>query len=99
MLKACHQVRYAETLGMLISGDEVTVAKLAERTINLNRFVNKSLILLRIICTEKFKIFFKIRYIQDPKQGLPPISQIDYFMRLSKRAKLDLAKKIFFKFL
>lgn len=99
ILRACHQVKYAETLGSLISADEVTVAKLAKRKINLNRFVNKRLILLRIICTEKLKVFFKIRYLQDPKQGSPPISQVDYFIRLSKREKIDLAKRIFFKFL
>lgn len=98
MLKACKQVKYAESLSKIRFEGTTAIKKLHRRRIWSLSAIKKYLILTRIKGLEKLHDVFRISYVKNPKRGLPPISVIEYFLQSKQTEKLELVKRFMLNF-
>lgn len=89
MLKACKQSGYVEMLKKLLSQKRSTSNEL--------RFCLgikwKKLLLIRLKWLEKLSSVFEVLQIPDNRPGLPPISEVDYIIRLGRWMKMNHIKR------
>jgi len=98
MLKACQQEKYAERLLLVVSINEPSEIK-KKSSIGISRLLNNYWLFVRISWLKNLNRNFESLNIPDPRPGLPPISELDFIIRLSRWAKIDSGKKILFKYI
>jgi hypothetical protein len=95
LLKACQQHSYANILRSAVYKNEVMPEKPLGVKSGLLRLFRTYFIRIRILCSERISRVFKISYVQNPRHGLPPISQFEYFIQIGGNAKIELIKRVF----
>lgn len=95
MLKSCQQYSLAEILAIMVSLEENPDKKLS----NFDKLLNKNLLLIRMNWLKKLDYIFEVLHIPNTRPGLPPISEIDYIIRLIRWAKLGSLKRFLLKYL
>lgn len=97
MFNSCNQASYTKILTKLVSQKEELSEKQKKIPGNSLRLLKRRLLLIRIKWLEKLSFLFEALRIPNPRPGLPPISEIDYIIRLSRCAKIDSVKRFVLK--
>ncbi|ANE53238.1 hypothetical protein SY85_00795 [Flavisolibacter tropicus] len=98
MLVACQQFNLAERVNNLIEFKEDSVKELKKKTIiNAGGHGNR-LLFIRIQWLNLLSFIFQRLHIPNPRPGLPPTSEFDYFVRLGRCFKINSIKALIIKY-
>jgi hypothetical protein len=87
MLKACKQFGYVEKLRKLV-GQKEGPAKTDQKIVHAaQKYLRRYCLFVRIKWLDKLSLTFEALHIPNPWPGLPPISEIDYIIRLGRWVK------------
>jgi hypothetical protein len=95
MLVSCQQFEYSDLLQKL-SIDDLN-SQLNKKTLP-KKGIKSWLMMKRKFILNRMESVFKMLHLPNRKTGLPSASEIDYLIRLSKFARIDVLKKKFLKY-
>lgn len=99
LLKSCQQFSLAERLKNSLSS-EYQSSEQREKISNRVIQVSKNYLLsIRSNWLKTLNDIFEILHIPNPRPSLPPISEMEYIIRLARVAKIDLAKRLVINYL
>ncbi|MBW4476381.1 MAG: glycosyltransferase [Tolypothrix brevis GSE-NOS-MK-07-07A] len=99
MLKACQQFSLAEHLINSVFLEYRSSEKQEKTYKNVIQVSNNYLLSIRNNSLKNLNNIFEILHIPNPRPSLPPISEIEYIIRLARVFKIDLLKRLVIKYI
>lgn len=99
MLESCQQLKFAERLTDLVSSEGQFSEEREKISRNRMQVLRNYLLSIRINWLKTLDDIFEILHIPNLKPSLPPISELEYIVRLARFAKLNFLKRLALKYL